>query len=58
MAAGDPDVKDLDLEVLRHGEEGIELLLGNVNLALVHELEQDLEVLVVSPLQYDDQLAI
>ena len=29
----------LDLEVLRDGEEGIELLLGNVNLALVHELE-------------------
>ena len=41
----------LDLEVLRDGEEGIELLLGNVNLALVHELEHGDQVVIEDALE-------
>ena len=48
----------LDLEVLRDGEEGIELLLGNVNLALVHKLEHGDQVVIEDALEVQKRMLV
>ena len=48
----------LDLEILRDSEEGIELLLGNVNLALVHELEHGDQVVIEDALEIKQRMLV
>ena len=48
----------LDLELLGHAEEGAEVLLGDVDLAPVHEVQQGHQVLVSHPLQEEKRVMV
>ena len=48
----------LDLELLCHGEEGVELFLGHVHLAVVHEVEDGQEVGVLHPPQVEEGVGV
>ena len=43
-----------DLQALCRFEKGVELVLGNIHLPVVHELEQGEEVIVFDVSQHDD----
>ena len=47
-----------DLQHLSSSEDALDPVLVKVGHTFVHELEQDLKILVVSSLQDDDQLTI
>ena len=48
----------LHLELLGHAEEGAEVLLGDVDLAPVHEVQQRDQVLVSHPLQEEKRVMV
>ena len=48
----------LHLEVLRHGEEGVELLLCHVHLAVVHEVEDGDQVGVLDALEVEQRVLV
>ena len=46
------------LQVLCYGQKGIELLLGNVNLSVVHEVEDRLQVSELHPLEVEERVLV
>ena len=50
--------KTLDLEILCHCEKRVELLLGDVDLALVHELEDRDEVVIEDALEVEQGMLV
>ena len=50
--------KTLNLELLRDAEEGAEVVLGDVNLAPVHEVQQRDQVPVPHPLQEEERVMV
>ena len=48
----------LDVKLLGEGEEAVELLLHHVHLALVHEVEDGLQVRVLDPPQVEERVLV
>ena len=53
-----PAAKRSHLQVLCHREEGAELCLGNVDLSVVHEVEDGEDALVLDALQVEQGVAV
>ena len=48
----------LHSEILSHGEEGVEFVLGHVHLPVIHEVEHSLEVGVTDPLHVEERMLV
>ena len=48
----------LHLQVLRHGQEGVELLLGDVDLASVHEIQHGHQVVIEDALEVEEGMLV
>lgn len=47
-----------DFEVFGYGEEGVELLLGDVDFAVVHEVQDVAEIFVADPSEVDEGVGV
>ena len=45
-------------QVLCHGQERVQLLLSNINLSVVHEVEDRLEISVLDTLQVEERVLV